>query len=154
VPDLRIVVADDHPVYRSGLRAALGDDGASVVAAIAAGARGYLVKGAGQEEIVRAIRAVASGDLLLGGAVAGYLVEALAAGARKGWESPFPDLTARELEILDLMARGHANGVIARHLVLADKTVRNHVSNVLAKLGCANRAAAVALARDAGLGAG
>ena len=127
------------------------EDAATIATAIAAGAHGYLVKGARQEDILRALRAVAAGDMLLAGPVAEQLISRL--GAASGRERlAFPGLTARELEILGLVAQGRSNRDIARALVLTDKTVRNHVSNVLTKLGCASRAEAVARARDAGLG--
>ncbi|MGY1815295.1 response regulator transcription factor [Blastococcus sp. SYSU D00820] len=121
----------------------------AVAAALRAGARGYLVKGATRAQIARAIEAVADGETILGRGVAGALSrldprgDALAA---------FPDLTDREREILGLMATGMTNGQIAGRLFLSDKTVRNVVSTVFAKLQVSSRAEAVARARDAGLG--
>jgi DNA-binding NarL/FixJ family response regulator len=125
------------------------EDDDSVHAAIRAGARGYLVKGAGPDEIERAIRAVANGEVILGAAAARL--------AQQGWRGGaggrvFAELSVREEEVLDLVARGLDNTAIARRLVVNEKTVRNHVSNVFSKLGIATRAEAVARARDAGLG--
>jgi DNA-binding NarL/FixJ family response regulator len=213
---VRVVLADDHPMYRYGLGAVLDQadavdvvasvgDGAAllrvvseqrpdvvvtdlsmpdldgveatrrllaaheglavlvltmheddeyVFAALRAGARGYLVKGAGGDEIVRAVLAVASGDAVYGGSVARRIV---AFFAGPSGESPtaraFPDLTPRERDVLELLAVGCRNHEIARRLELSEKTVRNHVSSVLVKLQVTDRAAAVARARDAGLGA-
>ena len=126
----------------------------SVFAALRAGARGYLLKGAGRAEIERAVRAVAQGEVVFSPAVAGRVL-AWFRGAGSGGDpaSPFPELTEREREVLDLVARGLTNAEIARRLVVSDKTVRNHVSNVFAKLHVTDRASAVARARDAGLGA-
>ena len=214
--DLRVVVVDDHPLYREGLVTAMssmpgvqvvgeagdgeqavrvvselapdvvvmdlhmpvmngidatrvisstqpavavlvltmleGDD--SVFAAMRAGARGYLLKGADRAEIARAVEGVAHGEVVFSAGIASRVLAFFAAGpgaAREALE-PFPGLTEREREILDLVARGLTNAEIARRLVVSDKTVRNHVSNVFAKLQVAGRAEAVARARDAGLG--
>jgi DNA-binding NarL/FixJ family response regulator len=125
------------------------DDDDSVHAAIRAGARGYLVKGAKPDEIERAIRAVANGEVILGKSAAHMAQQALRRG---GAGSVFPALSEREEEVLDLVARGLDNRSIASRLVVNEKTVRNHVSNVFTKLGVASRAEAVARARDAGLG--
>lgn len=207
---MRVVVADDHPVFREGLAAVLGglddvevvgaaadgveavqlarelepdvvvmdlhmpnrngidatkdivdaglpsavlvltmlEDEESLVAALRAGARGYVVKGAERDDIARALDAVSRGQAFLGAEVAERALARLS-GAPQA--VPFADLTDREREILDLVARGLTNAAIAERLVLSPKTVRNHVSNVLAKIGAEDRAAAVALARDAGL---
>jgi DNA-binding NarL/FixJ family response regulator len=210
---IRVVIADDHPVYRKGLSAALADDAGitligeagtgeeacalvdrlervdvvlmdlhmegiggiaatsalrashpecavlvltmssadqTVDAALRAGARGYLVKGADQDRIVSAIRSVAAGELVVGADVARRVSATLSAlplhiGA-------FPTLTEREREVLDLIGRGYDNARIARTLFLSEKTVRNHTSGVFAKLAVSSRAEAVARARDAGLG--
>jgi DNA-binding NarL/FixJ family response regulator len=210
----RVVLADDHPMYRYGLRAVLeqsetvevvasvgdGDelvravsehhpdvvitdlsmpdldgveatrrllegkpdvavlvltmheDDEHVFAALRAGARGYLVKGSGGEEIIRAVLAVASGDAVYGGAVARRIV---AFFAGEGQESPtaraFPTLTPRERDVLDQLAAGSRNHEIARTLGMSDKTVRNHVSQVLLKLHVPDRTAAALRAREAGL---
>ena len=209
---VRLVLADDHPMYRFGLRAVLDaspevdvvgeaadgaellalvarhapdvvltdlsmptlsgtaaideltrrqpgvgvlvltmhEDDASLFGALRAGARGYLLKGADREEIVRAVLAVAGGDAVYGGAVARRVVDALTGtGART---PAFPELTERERQVLELLAAGLATGRIAQRLALSDKTVRNHVSAVLTKLQVPDRSAAVARAREAGLG--
>lgn len=211
---VRIVVADDHPMFRFGLVAALaatpdvevvgdagdgrellelleqcpvdvvlsdlempGPDGIAVIteltstrpdlpvilltmhseqqavrAALDVGARGYLLKGADRDEIVRAVLTVASGGTVYGSGV-GDIVRDLA-GRRPSPSPAFPDLTAREREVLTLLATGVGNHAIAAALGLSEKTVRNHVSNILVKLAVRTRAAAVARARDAGLGGG
>jgi DNA-binding NarL/FixJ family response regulator len=126
------------------------DDDESVFAAMRAGARGYLVKGAERRDIERAIEAVGRGEVIFGPAVAERALAAFSsAGPRSG---PFPDLTEREHEILDLVARGLTNQAIASRLVLSEKTVRNHVSNVFMKLQVGDRATAIVRAREAGLG--
>lgn len=127
------------------------DDDDSVVAALRAGARGYLLKGAGPAEIERAIRAVAAGEVLLAPGVAARAMP-LITGGRRSAAPAFPQLTEREYEVLELVAQGLDNLRIARRLSLSDKTVRNHLSNILTKLGVADRGAAIARARDAGLG--
>jgi DNA-binding NarL/FixJ family response regulator len=208
---VRVVLADDHPMYRFGLRAVLDaspevevvgeaadgaellalvarhapdvvltdlsmptlsgtaaideltrrqpgvgvlvltmhEDDVSLFAALRAGARGYLLKGADRDEIVRAVLAVAGGDAVYGGAVARRVVDSLTGVART---HVLPELTGREREVLELLAAGLPTGQIARRLALSDKTVRNHVSAVLTKLQVPDRAAAVARAREAGLG--
>ena len=209
---IRVVLADDHPAFRAGLRVLLQDSGVDVVAeaadgpaavdavvatrpdvalldlqmpgltgvevtkrlqevapetrvlvltmieadetvlaAIRAGAWGYLLKGAGQEEIERAVRSVADGQAVYGAGVAERVMAFFA--ARSGAAiSPFPQLSEREREVLRLAAEGRPNTDIARRLFLSEKTVRNHVSSIFAKLGVSDRASAVARARDAGLG--
>lgn len=127
------------------------EDDESVVAAIRAGARGYLLKGASPEEVERAIRAVANGEVILGPRVAARAMAAVTAG-RTAARVPFPELTDREREVLDLVARGFDNTTISRRLVLSPKTVRNHVANVLSKIGAADRSAAIVTAREGGLG--
>ncbi len=211
---VRVLLADDHPVYRDGLAALLGSlDGVEVVgtaadgveavdrarelqpdvvvmdvqmprldgieatraitadsphigvvvltmaeedqtlfAAMRAGARGYLLKGANQAEIVRAITAVAQGEAIFGPAIARRVAEFFSAGPAASAGSPFPQLTAREHEILALVAAGRSNTQIASELFLSPKTVRNNVSNIFAKLHVADRAEAIIRARDAGLG--
>ncbi|WP_324273521.1 response regulator transcription factor [Blastococcus brunescens] len=207
----RVVIADDHPAFRAGLRLLLQDSGLDVVAeaadgpaavdavvahrpdvalldlqmpgltgvevtrrlqevapgtrvlvltmieadetvlaAIRAGAWGYLLKGAGQEEIERAVRSVADGQVVYGSGVAERVMALFA--ARSAAVGPFPQLSEREREVLSFVAEGRANAEIARRLFLSEKTVRNHVSSIFTKLGVTDRASAVARARDAGLG--
>lgn len=126
------------------------DDDASILGATRAGARGYLLKEAAPEEIVRAVQAVAAGQAVFGGAAAARMLAAL----RGVTEEPRPlaMLTDREAQVLELMAKGLTNASIAERLYLSDKTVRNHVSNIFTKLGVSDRGAAVARARDVGLG--
>jgi DNA-binding NarL/FixJ family response regulator len=131
----------------------MSDDDDSVFAALRAGARGYLLKEADATDILRAVRAVAAGEAVFGPRIANRVIAFFsAAGLRGASAAPFPALTDREREVLDLVARGCDNATIARRLFLSDKTVRNHVSACLTKLQVASRAEAVALARDAGLG--
>lgn len=210
---VRVLIADDHPVFRDGLRALLEsaglevvgeagdgdeavrlaaeatpdvvlmdlhmpggggvaaterivrqgaggpavlvltmfDDDAGVHGAIRAGASGYVLKDAHQDALLRAIHSVANGEAVFGAKVAPRVLAHLAAGQRHG-ALAFPQLTARELDVVDLVARGENNPAIARRLALSDKTVRNHLSNILVKLQVADRAEAIVLAREAGLG--
>ena len=129
----------------------MSEDDGTVFTAVRAGARGYLVKGAEQEEIVRAINTVASGGAVFGATLARRIAEFFAAGPPAASEA-FPELTAREREILELLAAGRSNAQIAQALFLSQKTVRNNVSNVFAKLQVADRAEAIVRAREAGLG--
>ncbi|MEU8777934.1 response regulator transcription factor [Streptomyces sp. NPDC048606] len=131
----------------------MSDDDGDLLAALRAGARGYVVKGAGSEEVLHALRTVAAGGAVIGSDLAARLSALLSGGHRRGAEAFFPTLTAREVEVLELIARGHDNRRIARELVLSEKTVRNHVTHVFEKLQVTSRAEAVARARDAGLGA-
>ncbi len=210
---IRILLADDHPAFRSGLAALLGtvqgvevigeattgeeaaslalgmqpdivvmdlnmpdvdgieatrrivatsphiavlvlsmyEDDDQVFGALKAGARGYLLKGADRGELVRAIRSVASGEAIFGPGIARRLMAFFA--ARPVVEAAvFPELTEREREILDMVARGLSNTEITQRLVLSPKTVRNHVSNIFSKLQVADRAQAIVRAREAGLG--
>lgn len=132
----------------------MSEEDATVFAAMRAGARGYLLKGANQAEIVRAVTGVARGDVVFGPALARRIAEFFAAPAVPGAvpAGVFPELTAREREILDLLAAGRSNQQIAGTLYLSPKTVRNNVSNIFAKLHVADRAEAIVRARDAGLG--
>jgi DNA-binding NarL/FixJ family response regulator len=125
-------------------------DDSAVFAAIQAGALGYLLKGSGLDEIDRAVASVAAGQAVYGQEVARRLRAFFRAGA--GAAQPFPELTEREREVLALMAEGLNNTAISRRLFLSDKTVRNRVSAIFAKLGVADRSAAIVRAREAGLG--
>ena len=210
---IRVVVADDHPIVRDGLRALIeaspgiellgeattGDeaidlaravrpdvvlmdlampgrngieatreiaakgyatavliltmfaDDESIFAAMRAGARGYLLKDAGNEEMRRAIEGVGNGEAIFGAGVAQRMV-GFFARARELGVQPFPDLTDREREVLDEIARGASNSTIALHLGISVKTVRNHVSTILSKLMVVDRAEAIVRAREAGFG--
>jgi len=213
---IRILIVDDHPLFRDGLRALLesvadmqvigetstGDDAIaqaqalqpdvilmdikmpglngieatrrilqtsphirililtmfeddeSVFASVRAGARGYLLKGAVQEETLRAIRAVASGEAIFGPAIAERLIHYFGSArpnAKSGPAQFFPELTDREYEILTLIAQRKSNADIAARLVLSPKTVRNYVSNILSKLQVADRTEAMHAAWIAGL---
>lgn len=211
---MRILLADDHPLYRAGLRVLLegqpdtldvgeacnGDeaialveqtapdlvlmdvsmpgtngieatrqitmrhpdvavlvltmleDGPTVLAAVRAGARGYLVKGAGGDEALGAIRAVVRGDIIIGADVATEVLLRIDAGTDPSKLAPFCGLTDREREILALIAEGYTNAAIAQRIHLSAKTVRNYVSAIFRKLQVGNRVDAVIRARDAGLG--
>jgi DNA-binding NarL/FixJ family response regulator len=129
------------------------EDDAAVIAALRAGARGYVLKGATQEEIVAAIRAVASGNMVLGAAAASAVADRLT-GSSPSRAAKDLGLTERETEILSLMVDGRRNAEIATTLFLSEKTVRNHITNIFTKLGVADRAAAVARARESGLRSG
>ncbi|TCC52689.1 response regulator transcription factor [Kribbella capetownensis] len=144
-------VTTQHPSIAVLVLTMLEND-ESVFAAVRAGARGYLLKGADRAEIGRALDGVSHGEVVFSAAIASRVLSYFAAGRGGPELAPFPELTDREREILDLVARGLTNAAIARQLVVSDKTVRNHVSNVFAKLHVAGRAEAVARARDAGLG--
>ncbi|GAB3785752.1 response regulator [Nocardioides ungokensis] len=125
------------------------DDDQSVLAAMRAGARGYVVKTADPEEVLRAVRSVAEGGAVLGAGVAHRALDVFAAAPRT---PPFPSLTVREQEVLELIAQGVGNATIARRLGMASKTVSNHVTNIFAKLQVSDRSAAIIKARENGLG--
>lgn len=129
----------------------MSEEDGTVFSAVRAGARGYLVKGAEQDEIVRAIVAVAGGGVVFGASLARRIAEFFAAAPAAATDV-FPQLTAREREILELVAAGRSNAQIAASLYLSPKTVRNAVSNVFGKLQVADRAEAIVRAREAGLG--
>jgi DNA-binding NarL/FixJ family response regulator len=146
----RIVAASPHIAV---LVLTMYDDDTSVFAAIRAGARGYLLKGADQAEIVRAVADVADGGAIFGSSIARRVIEYFAAPRPASVpDIVFPELTAREHEVLDLIAAGRSNADVAASLVLSPKTVRNHVSNIFAKLHVADRSSAIIKAREAGLG--
>lgn len=128
----------------------LGDD-QSLFASVRSGARGYLLKTASPDEVERALHAVAAGDMLLGADVAQRAISYLS-GAKTSGGSAFPELTDRESEVLELVARGYDNPTIARQLVLTGKTVRNYVYGIATKLGAADRSRLIVMAREAGLG--
>jgi len=213
VEHLRVLIADDHPVFRDGLRTLLAsvpetevvgevstgdeaivqaaalqpdvilmdlhmpglngieasrailrasphigilvltmfEDDDSVFAAMLAGARGYLLKGADQIEIVRALTAVSHGEAIFSPSIAGRLTHYFSMLRNASLPQAFPELTEREREILTLIAQGCNNTGIASRLVLSPKTVRNHVSNIFNKLQVADRAQAIIRAREAGL---
>lgn len=127
------------------------EDDDSLFTAMRAGARGYLLKGAEQEDIARAVRAVARGEVLFAPEVAGRVLGVLNQPERTA-TTPFPQLTPREYDVLDLIAAGLPTAVIAERLGLSVKTVGNNVSTILGKLGLADRAQAAVVARNAGLG--
>lgn len=139
-PDLRVLV----------MTMSTEDD--AVVAAMRAGARGYVVKGAGRRDLVDSVRAVASGGAVFSPEVADRLAGYFTGLAAVPGREVFPQLSEREREVLELLARGHDNRGIARELYLSDKTVRNYVSNLLTKLEVETRSEAVIRARNAGLG--
>ena len=128
------------------------EDDASVFASMRAGARGYLLKGADQAEVLRAINVVAHGEAIFSPSIAQRLMQYFANMQPILPQSAFPDLTEREREILGLIALGKSNATIAEELVLSPKTVSNHVSNIFSKLQVVDRAQAVLRARQAGLG--
>jgi DNA-binding NarL/FixJ family response regulator len=128
------------------------EDDDSVFAAMRAGAKGYLLKDSGGEEVVYAIRAVASGEAVFGSGVAERIIGFFSGPRPATPQRAFPELTEREEEVLSLVAQGKSNQEIARQLFVSLKTVRNHVSNILVKLQVADRAQAVIRARDAGIG--
>jgi DNA-binding NarL/FixJ family response regulator len=128
----------------------MSDDHNALVAAINAGAKGYLLKGADRSELIRAIAGVADGDAVFGAGIASRLLLTLNSAADRD-RPVLPELTQREREVLTLVARGYTNTAIARHLVVSPKTIRNHVSNILTKLHASDRHDAARIARDAGL---
>jgi DNA-binding NarL/FixJ family response regulator len=127
------------------------EDDDSVFAAMRAGARGYLLKGAEQQEIERAIRAAAAGEAIFGPQIALRVVAHFANGSGSN-ASAFPSLTEREREVLEMIEAGKGNATIAHELMISLKTVRNHVSNIFTKLQVSERAQAIVKAREAGLG--
>lgn len=126
------------------------EDDDSIFAAMRAGARGYLLKGVDQVEVLRAINAVNSGEAIFSPSIARRLIHYFST-LEKTISPVFPELTEREREVLALIAQGHTNAAIAEKLVLSPKTVRNHVSTIFSKLQVASRAEAIIRARDAGL---
>jgi DNA-binding NarL/FixJ family response regulator len=141
---------------RSGSTAAvvvltMFEDDDSVFAAMRAGARGYLLKDAEQDEIERAIRAAAAGGAIFGPEIAQRVIAHFASGSGS-IGAAFPSLTEREREVLEMVAGGKGNATIAHELMISLKTVRNHVSNIFTKLQVSDRSQAIVKAREAGLG--
>ena len=127
------------------------EDNDSIFTALRAGAHGYILKDADEEEMMRAIRAVGEGEAIFSPAIATRLIDYFAAARQQVPQEIFPELTEREREILIFIARGESNATIAEHLMISLKTVRNHVSNIYNKLQVADRAQAAIRARNAGL---
>jgi DNA-binding NarL/FixJ family response regulator len=145
----RIVAADPDAAV---LVLTMFDDDSSVFAAMRAGARGYVLKGAGPEELLIAVRAAARGEAIFSPQIARRLMDYFSAlHPASAPASVFPDLTEREREILTHVARGRRNSEISRDLFISPKTVTNHITNILAKLQVADRTEAILRARDAGL---
>lgn len=139
-PDIRILVIS------------MLEDDDSVFSAMRAGARGYLLKGADRDEVLRAVRSVASGEMIFGATIARRIMGFFAGSARSSAAAAFPELTERERQVLERLARGDDNTAIAQRFGLSGKTVQNHVSSILNKLQVADRSQAIVRARDAGLG--
>lgn len=145
-------ITDLHPEVQVVMLTMLEDDD-SLFAAMCAGAHGYILKGSDKADVLRTVRAVASGEALFGPAMARRLTAFFQYAKGQGLTvSPFPELTDRERVVLDLIAEGLDNSAIASKLYISNKTVSNHISNIFAKLHLADRAHAIVTARDAGLG--
>ncbi|RZS33972.1 DNA-binding NarL/FixJ family response regulator [Herbihabitans rhizosphaerae] len=123
----------------------------ALLSVLRAGARGYVIKGGSHRELLLGLRVVADGGAMFGSAVAGRLGGYLAEPRDHDGQHPFPALTARERQVLELIAKGHSNRRIARALVLSEKTVRNHVTRLYRKLDVTDRIAAATRARDNGI---
>lgn len=128
------------------------EDDHSVFTAMRAGARGYVLKGARPEEMLRAIQAVGSGEAIFSPAIATRMLDFFGGLQPAAFPHALPELTDREREILNLIAQGQSNATIAKQLVLSPKTIANYVSNIFSKLQVADRAQAMLRAREAGLG--
>jgi DNA-binding NarL/FixJ family response regulator len=128
------------------------EDDATVFTAMRAGARGYVLKDAEKDDMLRAIRGVGRGEGIFSPSIAARMVDFFNTAPPAASREAFPGLTSRERELLDLLARGASNAEIAQLLALSAKTVANYISTLLAKLQAADRAAVVRIARDAGLG--
>ena len=128
------------------------EDDDSVFSAMRAGARGYVLKGADPSEILKVVRAVAAGEAYFGKEIAQRLTDFFSVPRTASPAEPFPELTVREREVLDLIAQSHNNARIAKLLFVSPKTVRNHISNIFTKLQIADRTQAILRAREAGLG--
>ena len=143
-------ILHDSPRVRV-LMITMYEDDTSVFTAMRAGARGYLLKGAKYDEVLRAVRAVGAGEAIFSPAIATRMMDYFAHMRPAAIPQVFPELSEREREILALIAQGHKNAEIAERLYLSPKTVRNHVTNILDKLQVADRAQAIIRAREAGL---
>ena len=156
MPDVSGIEATRRILYTSPhirvLMVTMFEDDASVFTAMRAGARGYILKDAEKADLLRAIRAVGSGEAIFSPAIATRLIDFFSAPRPAAPPQVFPELTEREREILHLLAQGHSNTEIATRLVLSHSTVRNYVSNIFSKLQVADRAHAILRAREAGLG--
>ena len=147
-------IRDERPETQVVMLTMLEDDD-SLFAAMCAGAHGYILKGSDKADVLRTVRAVANGEALFGPAIAERLTTFFQHAEGKGMSvSPFPELTDREREVLDLMAEGVDNATIADRLYISNKTVSNHISNIFTKLHLSDRAQAIVAAREAGLGRG
>jgi DNA-binding NarL/FixJ family response regulator len=149
--EINRALAEHHPDVKVILLT-MSEDHETVLTALRDGARGYLVKGTGPERVEHALRAVAGGDVVLNQDVAQAVTELAQMRSRATRNRPFPALTDRELDILELIAQGLDNTQIAEVLVISQKTVRNHISHIFQKLMVRNRARAIVLARQAGMG--
>lgn len=143
-------ITQQHPGVAVLVLSMLDDDD-SVFAALRAGARGYLVKGAQPDEVLHAIRATANGEAVFGASLANRILDYFTDLQPRPLPDPFPQLSDREREVLKLLADGYNNTTIASRLYLSPKTIRNHVSNIVSKLQVADRTAAIIRAREAGL---
>lgn len=138
-----------HP-ETSILFVTMHDDETTVLRALHAGGTGYVLKGADDDELIRAIQAVHAGEVILGRNVGDIVLQGV--GRIEPTRARFPDLTDREHEVLDLLATGKPNGTIATQLGVSRKTIANHIANILTKIHAIDRSQAVLLAREAGYG--
>ena len=143
-------ILTDHPEVHI-LVLTMFDDDDSVFAAMRAGARGYLLKGAEGGETLQAIHVVSTGEAIFSPSIAQRLMQYFGASRPRGADQPFPDLTEREREVLALIAQGYTNQAIAERLVITPKTVRNHISAIFSKLQVTSRLDAIMRAKDAGM---
>ena len=142
----------DHPDVAVVMLTMLEDDD-SLFAAMCAGAQGYVLKGADSQEVLRTVHAASRGEALFGPAVARRITALFQHAESRGVRpAPFPELTDREREVLDLIADGLDNRQVGQRLYISAKTVSNHISSIFAKLHLADRAQAIVTARQAGLG--
>jgi DNA-binding NarL/FixJ family response regulator len=144
-------IVEAHPRTEVVMLTMFGDED-SVFAAMRAGARGYVLKGADEQEVLKVVEAVKKGEAHFGPEIAKRLMSFFSAPKGVPSSQAFPELTSREVEVLDLIARGRSNTEIATQLYVSPKTIRNHISNIFTKLQVADRAQAIVRAREAGLG--